>query len=96
MIDLISLRKLDPVSIHEIEKIIEHYDNLKMAIVRKINRQKLNLSDPATYDLLIEKYRKNSLNPSNGKKIAILRQMKNENCKELKNEVCEKENSKAK
>ena len=67
MIKLQEFKRLDKVSIAEIEKIIEEYEEIRMRINRELNAGK-------TFEKLISEYK------SSKKVTAILEQIKAENC----------------
>ena len=81
MIKISDIERLDDVSKKEIEHIIDLHEDLKMIVSKEINWFKCNPADAETYEFLIEKARQDNF-PNCCKKIAVIRQLKKENCKE--------------
>ena len=81
MIKISDIEKLDEVSKKEIETIIDLHEDLRMIVSKEISFFELNPADAETYEFLIEKTRKENF-PNGYKKIAVIRQLKKENCKE--------------
>ena len=79
MVDVADILKLDEVSLKEVEEIINIHEDLRMLLTREVSWRDMPPRRTETYEKLIEEQRKQNL-PNMRKRIAILRQMKRDNC----------------